>query len=572
MKPLTRSIGCWMLLSAIILGAGCTAKYYRKSADKEVYGAITERTPMVPNMDTNFTVEQTNIVSLEELSISTNLYAFLGPEADSEAGARLLPLQEALLIAVRQNRTYQLRKEQLYTTALNLTLARYRFTPIFSGSGRARIIGQTEQAVDVIVDPVTQQPKVLLSDDLVEDRRVAADGTVGVSWLIRGIGLVTASFSADFVRYVTGDPRALTSSQVGATLTRPLLRNAGYRAQIEQLTQAERDLLYDLRAFTQYRKTFSVGVASAYYAVLGSRDTVRNNYLNLLGSRQNAERTRELAREGRVTQADLGRLEQQALSAESAWNTALRNYKQLLDVFKLQQLGIAVDTRLVLDDAELRALEILDPKVAPQEAVEIALAARLDYLNAKDRHQDSIRKVDLAANFLKPQLDLVSTVGLRNEPNQSSGFPVPDIERYNWSAGFNVDLPFDRQAERNAYRASIIAEQQAARALEQQADEIRLDVREGWRVLDAAKRNHEISQLGVQLAERRVEEQNLLAEVGRAKAQDQVDAQNDLISSKNQLTQALVSHTIARLQFWANMGILYIKDNGQWKELNEQTP
>jgi len=64
-----------------------------------------------------------------------------------------------------------------------------------------------------------------------------------------------------------------------------------------------------------------------------------------------------------------------------------------------------------------------------------------------------------------------------------------------------------------------------------------------------------------------VEEQDLLAEVGRARAQDQVDAQNDLIASKNQLTQALVTHTIARLQFWNNMGILYIKDTGQWEEL-----
>ena len=37
-------------------------------------------------------------------------------------------------------------------------------------------------------------------------------------------------------------------------------------------------------------------------------------------------------------------------------------------------------------------------------------------------------------------------------------------------------------------------------------------------------------------------------------------------TSKDQLTQALVAHTIARLQFWDNMGILYIKDNGQWEE------
>src|SRR5262249_23965338 len=87
-----------------------------------------------------------------------------------------------------------------------------------------------------------------------------------------------------------------------------------------------------------------------------------------------------------------------------------------------------------------------------------------------------------------------------------------------------------------------------------------------WRTLEQARRTYEISEIGVRLAERRVEEQELLAEFGRAKALDQVDAQNALLSSKDQRTQALVAHTIARIQFWDNMGILYIKENGSWQE------
>src|SRR5439155_21710932 len=124
----------------------------------------------------------------------------------------------------------------------------------------------------------------------------------------------------------------------------------------------------------------------------------------------------------------------------------------------------------------------------------------------------------------------------------------------------------------NIYRTALILQKQAERAMEQQEDQIKLQVRDGWRTLDQAKRNYEINEIGVKLAERRVEEQNLLAELGRAKAQDQVDAQNDLISSKNQRTQALVSHTIARLQFWVNTGILYIKQDGQWEEVADAKP
>jgi outer membrane protein TolC len=162
-------------------------------------------------------------------------------------------------------------------------------------------------------------------------------------------------------------------------------------------------------------------------------------------------------------------------------------------------------------------------------------------------------------------VDLTSSVTLRSDPNDVSGMAWPQPERYSYSAGLDVDPGLDRTAERNAYRSALIARDRAARSVEQQADEIRLQVRDGWRALDQAKRSYEISEVGVKLAERRVEEQDLLAELGRARAQDQVDAQNDLVSSRNQRTQALVAHTIARLQFWNNLGILYIKDRGQWE-------
>ena len=103
---------------------------------------------------------------------------------------------------------------------------------------------------------------------------------------------------------------------------------------------------------------------------------------------------------------------------------------------------------------------------------------------------------------------------------------------------------------------------------ELEVDQIELQIRDSWRTLEQAKRSYEISEIGVRLAERRVEEQELLAEFGRAKALDQVDAENALLSSKDQRTQALVAHTIARLQFWDNMGILYIKENGQWENFD----
>jgi len=558
-------LGVALLLA--LLAAGCTA-HYRKSADRAAYGVIRQKSPRVPNMDPNFTIERTNVVSLDGFPISTNVLEALGSEGEHERGARVLRLEDALALAVEHSRAYQSRKEQLYLAALSLTLVRHQFEPIFFGSGRAAFSGQTEQALRYEIDEVTGEIEPVLSDNLVEQQQVTASGDVGVSWLIRGVGRLTTAFSVDFLRFVTGDPRLVTSSQLSAQFARPLLRDAGYKQQMEALTQGERQLVYDLRDFTRYRRDFSVQIATAYYNVLGLRDVVRNNFLNLQSSRRNADRTRALAQEGRVTQADLGRLAQQELSSESAWINSIRSYRQALDNFKFQ-LGLTVDENLVLDDAELEALQIRHPNISPEDSIQVALAARLDFLNAKEQLEDAEREVKLAANLLLPRVDLSSSVTFNSDRDKNNGLPLPEFDRYRYSAGLQVDSLFDKTADRNNYRTALITRDRSAREVEQKEDEIELQVRDGWRTLDSAKRDYEISEIGVKLAQRRVEEQNLLAELGRAKAQDQVDAQNDFVNSKNQRTQALVVHTIARLRFWDNLGILYIKDGGQWEEIND---
>src|SRR5438270_8805814 len=226
---------------------GCTAKYYRRSADRQAYRAIAEKGPLVTNMDPHFTIERTNVVRLDDLPQLTETNEFLGPAAAAERGARVLSLQKALELSVKFSRLYQNSKEQLYLAALSLTLTRHEFAPIFSARGEGRYEVQTVQTIALVPDPVTGQLIPVLSDNLAEQHDVRASGQVGVDWLIRDVGRISAAFTTDFLRFLTGDPRTLTSSAIGATFTRPLLRNTGYKTDIENLTQGERDLLYQVR-------------------------------------------------------------------------------------------------------------------------------------------------------------------------------------------------------------------------------------------------------------------------------------------------------------------------------------
>lgn len=554
---------CVVLLTAAALWvAGCTARYHRTAADKEVYNTLAARQGLVTNMDPRFTIEQTNLLSFEGLAELSETNDFLGPAGVTELGARIVALEDALRLAVTHSRVYQNSKEQLYLSALSLSLVRHTFTPVFSAGGAGTYSEDVQAVGRSRTNAATGEIEIVTSEEVAQQARVT--GRVGVDWLVRDIGRLSAAFTTDFLRVLSGGPSTMISSQVGATFTRPLLRNSGFKAEMETLTQSERDLLYQLRDFVRFRKSFSVRVAAAYYGVLGSRDAARNAFQNLLGSRRAGDRTRSLAAEGRTTQTDLGRIEQQELTAENAWTAAVRSYQRALDDFKIL-LGIPVSTRLVLDDRDLRELRIQQPGMSLEDSIQVALAARLDYQNAQEQVEDADRKVKLAADRFKPQFDLVLAGGFRS-PSETHGFPVPDPDLYYWNAGGNVDLPVDQKPAQNAYRAALIAEERSRRAAEQLRDEIEQQVRESWRTLEQARTSYEISDIGVSLAQRRVEEQELLAELGRARALDQIDAQNALIESMDQRTQALVAHTIARLQFWENLGILYIKDQGQWEE------
>lgn len=582
---------------------GCSTTQVREAADREVYKTIAEKAPAVPGMDPAFTIDPAEAATPEGLPSVAEEYDFLGEAKSSEVGAKVVSLEKALELAVKHNRSYQNTKESLYLQALSLTLDRHNYTPIFSGSAGASYnrttrdvqatspLGQAIAGAPGLIQEIgnlTGTPADLLvayanlvneagdisgvtdpRTKVVDERSVEGDTALGVDLLLKGGGKIAIDLTSNFLRFITGDPRVSTSSALVGTFTQPLMRGAGRKIAAEQLTQAERDLLYELRSFSRYRQEFTVKVCSDYYGVLQDRDAARNNWRSYTSFVKNAERERAFAAEGQRTQAELGRLEQAQLDNEGRWIDSIRRYKQSLDQFKIE-LGLSTDSQIVLEDKELETLKqrgIIHPTIGDEDAAKVALSARLDLYTQRDSLEDSERKVKLAENALKPGLDLFLQANVPSMPGDR--FQELDFERTRIGGGLNLDPDLDRKSERNAYRAALISNERAKRDLELAEDSIKLEVRDAWRTLDQAKRAYEIAVKAVELNRRRVEEQDLLAELGRATAQNRVDTQNDLNASENSLTAALVGHTIARLQFWRDMGILFIKENGQWEEVTD---
>jgi len=525
---------CFALVATGLILAGCSPHHYKQYADREVYKIIDQKWREDFGSKANYRISD---VQPDAADITVE---------QPVPPSGVLTLAQAVALATAQNRGYQDEKELLYLTALDLTLERYRFTPVLFGAVNAFYVRDADE------------------------KNWQADGEFGFDLLLADGARISSSIASDWIRFITGDPRASLTSVLSGTVTQPLLQGAGREVVMENLSQAERDTLYQLRSFSRFRKNFVVGIISAYYRVLQARNEVKNakdNYERLTEAKQRLEM---LAQAGRLQRFQVDQAEQDQLRGWDSYVRTQQEYEQQLDSFKML-LSLPTDAKIELAQEELdvlRAAGITDPQFNLPEAVETALARRLDLANARDQVADAERKIKVAANNLLAKLDVVGTADV-NSP-EDIRFGQREFSDGRYSLGLELDLPLDRKAERNAYRQALITLLRRRRAYEQKIDDVKLQVRNAYRNLTEAAQRYKIQQKSLTLAKKRVESTTLLVEAGRAITRDRLEAEDALLDAQNAIIDALVRHTIAKLEFFRDIGVLQVKPDGFWtlKERN----
>ena len=540
--------------------AACTAGSYKRSADEESYQAIAEKADLVPGVSNQVVIDEEKLVDLSRLTINSDSFDFLDNEADSEIDASIVSLNDALDLAFQHSKDYQTQKERLYLEALALTFDRYRYVPVFSATGAGDYQWDTQ-------DKFVQDMQALTGiENINTSESTFSNTSLGARYLLKSGGAVALNLTNNFTRFLTGDTSEFSTGALIGSFTQPLLRDFGSDIETEALLQAERDLLYRLRDFTRFRKNFAVRVASDYYSVLLNRETARNYYAGLLATNLSLEREQAFQAEGLTTLLQVGRLEQSSLQADLRWTSSITRYKRNLDNFKIL-IGLNADDNIMLDDEEMALITetgMDSPDISLEQAAEMAIQTRLDLYTWLDRVQDSARRIEVAANALSPALDLSLIASVPNSTTRNLG--ELDFENTVYTAGLDLDLPLDTKLERNNYRRSLIDYDAATRDYLLALDEIKLDVLDTWRRMNEARKSYDISVTSVEINERRVEEAELRAELGLGDIQDTVDSQNDLTAARTELVSSLIEHNIAKLEFWRDVGLLYVDDNGQWEE------
>ncbi len=540
-----------------------------------------------------------DLISTEEVN-EVDALAFLGDAASTERGSHVLTLEKALEIGFSYSRTYKTQKEQLYSAALRLSLERDQYAPFFSGRVSGDYSRTTTDVIrdnaigdqinrppnwDAALQQLTGTSETLFREyaqvvaaaaalsgadttsvEIMNERSVNANTNVGVNWLMKSGARLGLNLTSNFLRFLTGDSRESAVSVLTGSLVQPLLPGATKRINAENLTQAERDMLYSLRQFTRFRQQFVVSITTEYYRVLRSRFSVDINYRSLQTTKQSLARYQAFDDEDQGNTADIRRFTTNVLNGESSWIGSITSYNNQLDQFKIS-LGLSTDAPLVLDNGELDRLRdqgLLHPSgITVKEAIEVALVTRLDLQTTSDQVEDADRRLYIAAKNLLPDLDLVASATVTSEPgsNQPLNF---DWQRIRWNVGLDADLGLERKSERNNFVNAQIAFQRASRNLDLAQDTVKFDVRNQSRQLELDLRNYAIQNANLLNSEFDVEEQVLRMEIGEGNPINLEDAIINLASAENSVINALVSHTTTRLNFWADLGILYIEKDGQW--------
>jgi len=451
----------------------------------------------------------------------------------------VLTLDSALQVGARHSRSLQDQRDQLYRSMVSLLGVRRNFGLNLAGT-----------------------VSYVFNEESNGDQSEAGNLDVSASRILPTGGDVSLSGSTGVDRSsdTNGVDSEIYGSSVRLRVDQPLLAGAGYGISHENLTQAQRNLVYALRRFALQRQDSAITSLEGFYALLLQRSVLENTRKNVAQSSRLRERSEALFSVNRAPAIDVLRAQQQELSASNQLNRAEADYDGQIRRFSLS-LGLSVEQR--------SAIRGEVPSVAPMPTDEDACVARalehrLDLQTVADRVADAERGLRQSKSWLLPDLDIYGTVSLSDSGAESFG--DQDLEEQ-YEAGVTLELPLDKRDERDAVKLARIELAAARRSLEQKRDEVRLEVIDSFTRLRFLAGSVSIERQNIEIAERRARNAMLRFRNGELLNRDVVEAENELLAARNAYARVSVNYEVQRIKLLRNIGALDVRPDGTIEEL-----
>lgn len=243
--------------------------------------------------------------------------------------------------------------------------------------------------------------------------------------------------------------------------------------------------------------------------------------------------------------------------------TPLHDLQASISQLSQRLLGLSlIQARARLDTIMLSPIDI-----TPPEALDIARTHRRDWMNARAALVDTWRQIEVMANALESDVDLVFSGELGTKNNKPLRFRGTTGQL---RVGVRFDAPLTRLTERNAYRRALISYQQTRREYYTFEDRIDAGLRDTVRTARLNELDFEVQRSAVSVAISQVDfAQEALNKPGRGvrgatTARDLVDALASLLNAQNSFLSIWVDEEALRMDLDLNLGTMQLDDRGMW--------
>ncbi|MFO0427361.1 MAG: TolC family protein [Planctomyces sp.] len=310
-EVIPRHVACTTLVAVILLSvSGCSRQFWRRQADRDTYNATVEklnhphwqvpRFHLAPDHRSRFFdpwdpdkgplppddpaahefMHQVNgrrgYKNWHKMgrSLSIENPQWLEPFGIAVQGAdpvighsrvelRDVTLPQAVELSYIHSREYQTAIEDLYLSALALTLERFKLGVRYLG------VNGTEPGASLFS---TTRRNGNTTGTL--------NSSFGISQVLPTGGQIAVEL-ANSTLWLFGSPGSSSASSLSYSLTQPLMFRAGRKIALEPLTQAERNVLYQARILARFRQSLFTATAQSYLALLQQRQNILNSENNI---------------------------------------------------------------------------------------------------------------------------------------------------------------------------------------------------------------------------------------------------------------------------------------------------
>ncbi len=404
---------CFILLCVVatLTFSGCSRQHYRQKADHEIYSLLKNGTkdPRWKLDDYSIKVDRQSRmynpsnpdcepIPQDDAAAHSKMLEVDGKKGSkhwndngraksvenpdwkqylllNEKGEVALDKEASVDLALLHSPEYQSALESLYLSAMRVSQERFRFDVQFFG-GDSLFYAANGRLRDGSTS--------LTNDAFLEGTKLLATGGELVAGLANSI---TWTFNGQNTWH--GD------SLLNVGLVQPLLRGAGRKIALEDLTQSERDFLAAIRQMVFFQQGFytktitgqgrqaapgGIGASNlpsfggGFYGLLARQIQIQNLRQNIIGLEENLQRFQAIHEADQIDIFSVQETREGLLNAQSQLLTTISSYDSDVDTY-LRSLGLPPDLKVdvkdpLMEQFQLTSLSLMDL----QEEINVLLA------------------------------------------------------------------------------------------------------------------------------------------------------------------------------------------------------